>query len=95
MTVKKSYTDGHIAVGLVLKTQGWHSDSISVTATTDLTIQQAREFAASLLAKADAQEARVKAKQQAKERRGRWREREIAAGRMVVMDASAFSARRS
>ena len=82
---KKSYSDGHVAVSVTLKASGW-GDRVQVTGGADMTTEQARVLAQALVALADEADAKVARKAAEKERRQKWRDREIAAGRMVVFD---------
>ena len=84
VTAKKSYRDGHVAIGIKMRCRGWSNGTIGVDAATDLTIAQARALASSLVELANAADAKATAKAAAEERRRKWRDREIAAGRMVV-----------
>ena len=86
ITTKKSFRDGHVAIRIVLKASGYIGDSASVTGDTELTTTQARALALELTVLADAADAKVQAKAEAEERREKYRAREIAAGRMVVME---------
>jgi hypothetical protein len=58
-----------------------------------LTIEDARQLAASIIAAADAADAKLNKKKSESARKAKWRAREIAAGRMVVMTASQVLAR--
>ena len=81
---KKSHREGCVGFSIKLKCNGWGA-SARIEASEDITIAQARALAASLMALADAAEANVAAKASSEERRRKWREREISAGRMVVV----------
>ena len=85
LAAKKSYRDGHVAVSIRLKCGGYNSDRAKIESSTELTIQQARALAQSLIDEADKAAAKVEAKAAAEDRRKKYREREIAAGRMIVM----------
>jgi hypothetical protein len=82
---KKSYKEGHVALGISLKCRGWNSDSAKVEGGADITSEAARRLAAELMRRADEADAKVDAKAAHEERRKKWREREIAAGRMKAM----------
>lgn len=84
ITAKKSFKDGHVRVRVILQS-GWHGDHVKLEGTTDLTSAQARELAASLIAEADRADAKVAAKAASDERRKKWRDREVAAGRMKIV----------
>ena len=66
-----------------------------IDATTNLTTDEARMFAKRLVELADLEDAAQAKKDASEERRKRWREREIAAGRMIVMDPQEFFRRHS
>jgi hypothetical protein len=85
---KKSYKDGHVSVGVRLKSRGWHTGhaSIRLEGSADITSAQARELATALTLCADKADAKVAAKRKHEENRKKWREREVAAGRMIVMN---------
>ena len=85
VTVAKSSRSGHVGLTLSLRCGGWSSDSARIDASTKLTLEQARTLARELLAQADREDAKAAAKAASEERRRRWREREIAAGRMIVL----------
>jgi len=89
---KKSYKDGHVSVRIDLKSRGWHSATVNVQGSTDLTSEQARELAKSLVAEADRADAKVAAKAASDARRKKWRDREVAAGRLKIVElGSLFS----
>lgn len=88
--VRKSYKDGHVSVRVTLKANGWHSDSIKLDGTTDLSSDQARELAKSLTAEADRADAKVAAKAASDARRKKWRDREVAAGRLKIVELGSF-----
>lgn len=81
----RSYKDGHVSVRVTLKTSGWKSASIKVEGATDLSSNQARELAKSLIAEADRADAKVAAKAASEARRKKWRDREVAAGRIKIV----------
>ncbi|CAH2606489.1 conserved protein of unknown function (plasmid) [Rhodovastum atsumiense] len=85
VVAKKSFKDGHVAVGVQLRCRGFGNDSAKIDASTDLTTDQARALARSLVELAEQAEAKVAAKAAADERRRKCRDREVAAGRMVVI----------
>lgn len=85
VTAVRSYHKGCVAVGIRLKCSGWNTDSATIKASTDLTIEQARELAQSLIQLADLAEAKIAAEAASVARRKKWRDREIAAGRMVLL----------
>jgi len=85
MRVKRSYREGHVSVGVKLKARGWQGESITVEGGTDLTTDQAKALAAALIEAAHQEEDKIAKKAAHTERRAKWREKEIAAGRMNVM----------
>ena len=85
INVKKSYRDGHVALGITLNDR-----SVKVAGSTDLSTSQARDLARSLIAEADRADAKVAAKSAKEDRRKKWRDREVAAGRIKIMDAGSF-----
>lgn len=84
ITVVRSHHKGHVGIGIQLKCRGWNTASATIKASTDLTILQARELAIALIQFADAAERKATAKAASEARRKEWRDREIAAGRMIV-----------
>lgn len=93
ISVKKSYKDGHVAVRVILKASGWKSDSIKVDGGADLSSAEARELARSLIAEADRTDAKVAAKAASEARRKKWRDREVAAGRLKIVELGSFFGR--
>ena len=89
-SAKKSYKEGHVSVRFDLKARGWHSASVNVHGTTDLSSAQARELAKALLVEADRSDAKVAAKTSLEERRKKWRDREVAAGRIKTVELGSF-----
>lgn len=87
ITAKKSYKDGCVSVRVTLKASGWQGDSARIEGGTDLTSREARELAAALIEQADRADAKVKAKAESDARRQKYRDREIAAGRMKVFSS--------
>lgn len=87
LVAKKSFKEGCVAVAITLKAIGWGNDSARISASTELTTVQARALAQQLIALAEAAEARIERKEAKKASRKKWREREIAAGRMIVMES--------
>lgn len=85
ISAKKSFKEGHVAVRVKLTARGWQSDSIVAEGSTDLTTDEARNLAAALMAAADRADAKVAAKAASDERRKKWRDREIAAGRLKII----------
>lgn len=91
--VVKSYRDGCVSVSVNLSASGY-GPSVKVQCRAQISTIEARELAAELIAKADAEEAKQEKLLQTKERHDKWREREIAAGRIKVMSASDVFGRR-
>lgn len=79
-SVKKSYRDGCIGLRFSLKANGWNA--LKVEGGSDLPTAEARALADAIIAEADRADAKVAAKKAADERRQKYREREIAAGRL-------------
>lgn len=83
--IKKSYRDGHVGLRFSVKARGWHGDSIKIDGGSDLSTAEARDLAKALIEEADRADAKVAAKAASDARRQKYREREIAAGRMKVI----------
>lgn len=81
--VKKSYKDGCVSVRVTLKAGGY--GHLKAEGDADLKSDEARALAKSLIEEADKADAKVAAKAVSAERRRKYRDREIAAGRMRVM----------
>jgi len=64
--------------------------SVRMNCGIDLTADEARALASSLNELAADAKAKTAAKEAAEERRRKWREREVAAGRMKIMSAQEF-----
>lgn len=90
LTVKKSYTKGCVKLAIALSAHGYRCDNVKVDATCDMSAEEAKALAAALVAEADRTLAAVAKEQAAKARREQWRQREIAAGRMVSMTPADF-----
>ena len=85
ITAKKSYRTGYVSVCINMKVSGYGSGRVKFEAHEDLTCDQARTLALSLNELAEKAEAKVVANKEHEERRKKYREREIAAGRTIVM----------
>jgi hypothetical protein len=85
VVAKKSFRDGRVALAITLKARGWGNDEAKISGSTELTTAQARALAQELIARADEADAKVTKKAEAQNRRRKWRDREIAAGRMVMI----------
>lgn len=82
---KKSFHAGQVAVDVALNAVvGYGHGSIAIKARAEVTSDQARALAAQLIALADEADAKTATRKAREERRQKWRDREIAAGRMVV-----------
>lgn len=81
---KKSFRDGRVALGITLKAPGWPGDSVQVNAKAELTTDQARELAQRIMTLADEADAKVERQRAKQARRQKWKDREVAAGRMVI-----------
>ena len=90
LTVKRSFSGGRVGIGVRLQSRGWPGDSVTVAGSVDISTATAREIAALLIAAADAEDAKIAKKNAADARRKAWRDREVAAGRLVVMSAREF-----
>lgn len=89
IVAKASYKDGHVTLNVQLRCNGY-GDSARITGSTSLTSAQARELARSLIEIADKADGKVASKAAAEVRRQKWRDREIAAGRMRVITTREF-----
>lgn len=85
ITAKKSYKDGHVKICVAMSSSGYRGDSLKVQGSADITSDQARELAQALVAEADKADAKVAARKASDERRKKWRDREVAAGRMKIV----------
>lgn len=83
--IKKSYRDGHVGLRFSVKASGRHGDSIRIDGGADLSTAEARDLARALIEEADRADAKIAAKKASDDRRKKWRDREIAAGRMQVI----------
>ena len=85
IAAKKSMKDGHVGIRATLRCNGWGADHARIDAGTDLTVAQARDLARALIDLADVAEALLAKKVATTARRKAWREREIEAGRMLMI----------
>lgn len=83
--VKKSYRDGHLALRFSVKDR-----TVRVDGGSELSTAQARDLATALISEADRADAKVAAKKESEERRRKWRDREVAAGRIKIIGAAKF-----
>lgn len=94
ISIVKSYRDGHIGVRVEASVSGYGgSGSINTKMRLDLTPSQARDLAQALIRAADEEDSKQAKKAAAEERRRKWRDREIAAGRMRMVSAQEFFGR--
>ncbi len=82
--VVKSYKDGHVGLRASMKGDG-RGDSIKMDAGTDLSSIRARDLAQALIEEANRADAKVATKKASDERRQKYRDREVAAGRMKII----------
>lgn len=90
-SVKRSCRDGHVCIRVSMTARGWYGDNLKIEGGSDLTSAEARDLAAVLLQAADRVDAKAAAKKAADERRRKWRDREIKAGRIKVIGLSEFA----
>lgn len=84
VTAKKSLKQRHVALDIQLICSGWPGPRARISGGADLSTDQARALAGALIEFADQSDARADAQTAAEARRRTWRDREIAAGRMIV-----------
>lgn len=84
ISVTKSYTAGHVSLLVNLKCGGY-KDTATIKGRTSVSTETARAIAKDLIDCADKEDAKVAVKLASEERRKQWRDREIAAGRLIVM----------
>ena len=85
VAARKSYRNGTVALAIALKCGGY-GPSANITARTEITTAQARELARSLITLADQSDAKAAAKDAAEQRRRKWRDQEVKAGRMIAFN---------
>jgi len=83
ITAKRSYRERSVAVNVEMRAHGYATDSVNIKGSTTITADAARKLAVDLVAFADEADAKAAKQEAATERRGQWRAREIAAGRML------------
>ena len=81
----KSFRDGCVNLRATLRASGCGRSSIKIQASDDLTTMDARLLAADLIQLADLADAKVAKKAAEEDRRQKYREREISAGRMTFV----------
>jgi hypothetical protein len=84
ITAKKAFESGFVSVQIDLNVRHF-GDTAKIKAGTYISTASARELAADLIRLADEADAKIANKKAAEERRQKWREREIAAGRLKVI----------
>lgn len=87
--VTKSYREGHVSLTVEASNYGGGSSVISKVQV-DLPLADARVLHADLGQKIADADAKVSAKLAAEERRQKWRDREVAAGRFKIMSHAEF-----
>lgn len=90
LTVKRSYRQGSVGLGVTIKMRGYDGSAVSIDTSHDVSADEARAIAAALIDEANRVDAVVAKKAAEAARRGKWREREIVAGRMKSMSVSDF-----
>lgn len=85
----RSYSDGKVAIKGTVNSRGYNP-SIQAKFNLNISVDEARALAAKLIVLADEADAKVAKKAAADARRRKWRDQEIAAGRMRVMSAREF-----
>jgi hypothetical protein len=85
----KAYRDGCVKVRVSASSYGGGRD-VSASVAVDLPLEVAKQFLAELATAIEKEEAKVKAKQDSEERRKKWRDREVAAGRLKIMSLRDF-----
>lgn len=84
ISATKSYRDGRVGIRVAIRASG-HGPSVSIQASTDIQTADARLLAAALVALADEADAKVAKKAAVEDRRKKWRDREVEAGRMKII----------
>lgn len=84
--IKKSYKDGHVGIRFSLKANEWDSASLKIEGDSNLSTAEARTLARALIEEADRVDAKVAAKVASDDRRRKWRDREISAGRLKIIE---------
>lgn len=88
--VTKGFLDGSVSLSVQGNAGGYRQPDIKVSISVPLTIAEARALAADLEKFASAAETKVAVSAAKEESRRKWRDREVAAGRMKIMNASEF-----
>lgn len=84
ITAAKAHSAGKLTIKVRLNS-GWSGDHMKLEGSTELTTNQARVLAQSLIDLANAEDRKVANKKEADERKQKWYDREVAAGRLRVM----------
>lgn len=87
IVAKKSWQDGHVTLNVALNCRSYLGDTCRITGSTKVTSDQARALAASLIDLANKADEKVTIKAAAEARRKKWRDQQVAAGRMIEMSA--------
>lgn len=94
VSIKRAYADGCVKVAFVVDVYS-HGSSVRQKASIEITADEARVVAASLLAEADRVDGVATKKREQAIRRKKWRDREVAAGRMKIITVDEFMGRRT
>jgi hypothetical protein len=76
----KAFHARSVSVHIHLKCVGFSNGHVNIDGATELTTEQARALAQSLVAQADAADAKADAKAAVEQRKQNWRDREVAGG---------------
>lgn len=83
--VSKSFKDGHVALRVEAGAHSWGGgETVSASVSVDLDLATAKALQIAMGEAIEKEAAKVAAKQAYETRRKKWRDREIAAGRMQV-----------
>jgi hypothetical protein len=84
--VCKSYKDGHVKVRMDASAHNWFGgNSVSASISVDIDLETARALQTELGAAIEKEAAKMESKRTAEERRKKWRDREVAAGRRKII----------
>ena len=78
-TARKTHKEGTVQIAAVLKPYDYGMN-VKVDFSVTISTEDARAFAAELIAQCDASDAKLAARKAKEERRAKWKERKIAAG---------------
>lgn len=93
ISIKRAYQDGHVRVGVELKSGGYRSDDIAMKGSCEISSVEARDLAVALVTEADRVDSVMARREKHSVNRAKWQAREVAAGRMVIMQPSEFFGR--